>query len=279
VKFRIEQVLKRPNELRRSAEIITKLYPRVEAPQPIDLEMALLANQMLGRFDQAKGILDQWRQMYPEDRNRTQFEQMYGIDQLVRMVDSSRDFSAEEILAEIAKLGAITDPGVAQLYSRLVTYMAAKAADKPVYTEVIQSMVESPDADGVVLTVAGTDAMTNQNYGRGRQLLQRATEKAPDRFEGWNNLAVLIHQAFPEDIDAALRAANKAYELAPRNDNVLETRGMILLDLQRWQEAVDDLELALNSRQGDKKIHKALSTAYRNLGREQLAKIHESKSK
>jgi tetratricopeptide (TPR) repeat protein len=55
-----------------------------------------------------------------------------------------------------------------------------------------------------------------------------------------------------------------------------DTRGQILAKLSRWEEAIDDLEFALQSSKmsGNKNLHQALAETYEALGRESLASKH-----
>ena len=54
-----------------------------------------------------------------------------------------------------------------------------------------------------------------------------------------------------------------------------QTRGQILLRLERYQEAVNDLEYALNGMPDVPTIHQSLSKAYDALGNRQLAAFHQ----
>jgi Flp pilus assembly protein TadD len=77
-----------------------------------------------------------------------------------------------------------------------------------------------------------------------------------------------------QDPAAALQAVNRALAIKPENVEARETRGMILLQLGQWQQAVNDLELVLNGRPGSVDVHKGLAKAYQQLGNRRLAEVH-----
>ncbi|MGE0759287.1 MAG: hypothetical protein AB7O38_19875, partial [Pirellulaceae bacterium] len=89
-----------------------------------------------------------------------------------------------------------------------------------------------------------------------------------------NNLAwVLAHQPEP-DLEQALKLADEAVEIAPANADVRETRGQILTKLERWPEALADLEVALGYLQGNVSLHRSVATIYERLGNSSMARRH-----
>ena len=62
----------------------------------------------------------------------------------------------------------------------------------------------------------------------------------------------------------------------PENAHYRETRGQILIKLQRWSDAVRDLELALNGMPESQPIHRSLAEAYEQLGDATLAAAHRA---
>jgi Tfp pilus assembly protein PilF len=47
-----------------------------------------------------------------------------------------------------------------------------------------------------------------------------------------------------------------------------------MVKLQRWKEAVDDLEFAVNGIPDSPQVHSSLASAYEALGQSQLARAH-----
>jgi tetratricopeptide (TPR) repeat protein len=73
-----------------------------------------------------------------------------------------------------------------------------------------------------------------------------AVKKDPKNAIAWNNYAFIVTQGEKPDYDEALKAVNKALEILPEEYHFRETRGQILVSLGKWQEAIPDLEFAVN---------------------------------
>ena len=91
-----------------------------------------------------------------------------------------------------------------------------------------------------------------------------------------NNLAWVLANKEHADLDRAL----KIIESVLRDDDTdpihRDTRGQIFVKQQRWNDALDDLEFALQSNQlsGNKQLHQALAQAYDGLDQKSLAAKH-----
>ena len=92
----------------------------------------------------------------------------------------------------------------------------------------------------------------------------------------WNNYAWTLSNGEDIDLEAALDAANRALGAAPNDYRFRETRGQVYAKLQRWPEAIRDLEFALNGMPESEEIHRALATAYDATAQPQLAELHRS---
>ena len=111
-----------------------------------------------------------------------------------------------------------------------------------------------------------------------RRHLEQACQQNPQDAQSLNNLAVLLDTEPPVDQVRALELVTAALALDPRNTMYRETRGQILLRLQRYAEAVTDLEYALNGLGDQPKIHAALATAYDKLGQVEVARMHRQQA-
>jgi predicted Zn-dependent protease len=93
-----------------------------------------------------------------------------------------------------------------------------------------------------------------------------------------NNLAWVLMQDEDPDLERALKVADSALAMAPDRAEIRETRGQILLGLERWKEAVAELELALQELGGRPRLHRGLAEGYRRLGETELAEEHQRES-
>jgi predicted Zn-dependent protease len=137
-----------------------------------------------------------------------------------------------------------------------------------------ERLVESSDTPLPIVAALGAAAAVENDVPRARLLLRRVVDEDPKHAVAWNNYAWALSREPETDLPKALEAANQALELVPDEFRFRETRGQILLALERWQEAVDDLEFALNGMPDMVAIHASLATAYEHLGQTELAAIH-----
>ena len=84
----------------------------------------------------------------------------------------------------------------------------------------------------------------------------------------------MLAHADPPQLDQALPLANQAVEAVPENPRYRDTRGRILVALERPREALADLELALQSLSEDAELHRILAGVYEHLGEKSLAAEH-----
>ena len=94
-----------------------------------------------------------------------------------------------------------------------------------------------------------------------------------------NNLAwILSHDENLTTENAGLERALQLMESVvkkwPEKATYRDTRGQVLVKMERWEEAIDDLEFALPTMRDNPELHSALATTYENLGQDSLAEKH-----
>ena len=90
-----------------------------------------------------------------------------------------------------------------------------------------------------------------------------------------NHLAWALTQGETPDLERALRLADEAVKLAADQPEMRATRGRILARLQRWQEALTDLEAVLASSDEQAELHAVLAEVYTALGDTEMAERHQ----
>jgi tetratricopeptide (TPR) repeat protein len=91
-----------------------------------------------------------------------------------------------------------------------------------------------------------------------------------------NHLAWALTQGETPDLERALRLADEAVKLAADQPEMRATRGRILARLQRWQDALADLEAVLASRVDQGDLHAVLVEVYTALGDPEMAERHRT---
>lgn len=93
-----------------------------------------------------------------------------------------------------------------------------------------------------------------------------------------NHLAWALTKGETPEIERALQLADHAVKLNPDEPEMRATRGRILTQLQRWQEALSDLEAALAASSEAGELHAALAQVYAALGDSELAEQHRTRA-
>lgn len=126
--------------------------------------------------------------------------------------------------------------------------------------------------------VRGTLALFENRTEEAKRELEQASSGGSQMPGVLNNLAMAILKSKDPDLDSALQMAEIANQLLPNNPFLRDTRGQILVKLNRCRDAIPDLEYALKEPDLVKSVHMALAQAYRSLGNEELAIRHEKLS-
>ena len=88
-----------------------------------------------------------------------------------------------------------------------------------------------------------------------------------------NNLAWMLSHKKEPDLDKALEFAEQAVENSPVPNP--DTYGTVLMLRKEFQEAISEFEKAIGGSQSKQLIHRKLAECYRQIGRPELAEIHE----
>jgi uncharacterized protein HemY len=127
--------------------------------------------------------------------------------------------------------------------------------------------------------------------GRFREAKSRLEKVAGGEPERLIDLAEACHRLGEEEDSlrharAALQAANQALglidqalERSPGDPRLHATKGEVLIKLERWKEAVTELELGLTGGAASDTVHMSLATAYDKLGMSEIASQHRRAQK
>jgi Tfp pilus assembly protein PilF len=113
-----------------------------------------------------------------------------------------------------------------------------------------------------------------------REKLQEAVDAFPDHGLSLNNLAWLLGNQEPRDLEKAKALARRAVASDPRMGTFHDTLGTIFLELKDWRAAIQELELALAQTpiEARSKIHAKLAIGYEAVGEASLATMHKDRS-
>ena len=127
--------------------------------------------------------------------------------------------------------------------------------------------------------IRGTLALLDNKFGEAKLQLELALQHEPNAPTILNNLAVAISQMENSDLEKALSLVDIALTKLPKNAYFLETRGQILVKLRRWQEAIPNLEVALEAKELRPAIYPSLAFAYEKIGAIDLKQFYQNLAK
>ena len=126
--------------------------------------------------------------------------------------------------------------------------------------------------------VSGTLALLDDNVDDAIKHLRLAQKHGLNAPGILNNLAVATSAQKDADLDEALRLADAALEMLPDHPYLLETRGQILLKMERYEDAITDLEKSLGGVQQSElklQIYPSLIKAFQALGLDETAEKYQ----
>lgn len=273
-RMRLDLLLNRPEEARQDAAIVEDFMQRSKrggrSMTSDDYRWWCIAEELLAHQAHLRAALADWLKLDPGNQEAREMASRVNLDQIARSF-ADRTADPNQIAAAIRDLfaaGSISSEAQGRMFA---LYRNRQA--NPAVTAAFENLVQSTDLPPMLTEFLGTAAAADGNWNAARRLLEQAVHESPEKAAAWNNLAyALLKQG--ADLGQALAAAEKAVQAEPNNHHFRETRGQVFIKLERWQEAVDDLEFALNGIPQATGIHASLAEAYQMLGNSPLATSH-----
>lgn len=162
------------------------------------------------------------------------------------------------------------------------TVLATIDEDDAQVTALRESLVAG-SSPGISHFIRGTALMVQGRADEAAVHLELAAKELPHSAAILNNLAVALAARPDGDLEQALLLADQAIERAvsmPGGADHLayfyETRGQIFLKMNRYVDAIADLEKALPVEALKGQAQRGLAAAYRGIGQEEMADSYES---
>lgn len=143
-------------------------------------------------------------------------------------------------------LPAAADQNDARLEDLFFKLQGTEDYEQARRTEISIWQIWSVSNDNAVNTLMaeGTTAMTQRDLQRALRYFGQVVEIAPDFAEGWNKRATLYY--LTGDYEASLADIDKTLALEPRHFGALAGRGLVLMALDRKEDALTAFEEALS---------------------------------
>jgi tetratricopeptide (TPR) repeat protein len=229
------------------------------------------AEQLLGNYAASRKVLREWLKHFPKDDNARQNVAALSLQEFDEILSAPTP-NPEELARRLRLAFTLAD--ITDNMKQRVTLLFQQQDAHPELLQLFDLLAQSKDLPASLAETLGTAAAVTGKWDKAQFFLNQSVSKDPKNAVAWNNLACALLQQEKGPLDKALAASNKAVELKPDDFRFRETRGEILLKLSRWQEAVDDLEYALNGLPDAIVIHQSLGKAYDAIGNKELAAVH-----
>ena len=274
-RFRLNLSLARRDEARQDAIVVRQhMQRRSRNGEPVtsdDYQWWAAAEEFLGDPARARRVLREWLRLDPLNEDARSGLAALSVAEFDHLV-SSFDLPPGEFARRIRE--AFESASVPDQIKLRLAALYHQRQTRAGLAAVFDELTASSDLPPALAEVLGTSAGMSGEWDRAQACLEQAVAGDPRNAVAWNNLACVLLQQPDAGLDASLAASERALQLQPLDYRFRETRGQIFVRLGRWQEAVEDLEYALNGMPDVPAIHRSLGRAYDALGDKHLAAIH-----
>ena len=269
--------LQRMDEARADARMVRRYYTdqqrRSAALTQLDYSQWAGVEELLGDTSRLTEVLDAWKSQFPDDPAVEKAIAGSYIRQLQNLLNQPRQNPVA--LADAIVGTAIHSPESTPDLERIVNELVPQRNRSQVARNVLAELTRREDLPAALWRMLGTAACMQGDFDEGRLWLSKAIRLDDTDAVAKNNFAWLLSNAEPLELEEALKLVNESLTLMPEEYRFRETRGQILVQLQRWEEAIEDLEFALNGMPDADDIHKSLAEAYLATGQPELAEFHQ----
>ncbi|MCS6976920.1 MAG: tetratricopeptide repeat protein [Gemmatales bacterium] len=236
----------------------------------------------LENFDVAVSVLEEGLRLTGDPVYREALAKTYmaWADALARRNQSPAD--ATQLVSEQLRLlekALQVDPHNHDLVMQVwaMTQIRGEVADKA--REVLRSQLVEGKGSGLTHLALGMDAWQRGKQEEALLHLEQAYKLAPHLGIVANNLAWVLANMQPPDLDRALQLVNTVLEQWPNQPMCRDTRGYILFRMGRYREALADYQAALPALRHDPGIHQRLADVYAKLGMTELSEQHAAQAR
>lgn len=277
-RMQINLQLQRLDQARQDARTMVSQMEELKHHQTLaamDYQRWLAAEELLGSGAQLRTILERWLQEEPENREARLMLARRLRQEAAHLLRAPLP-DAQQVVERWLNAAELT--GDYQALTAQAIELLQQGGTLPVGSQLFAELRESPDTPATVLTNLGTAAAVQGELQQAEELLRAALEKDDSDAVAWNNYALVLGKGDASRLEEALAAVNRALAHEPQSHRFRETRGQILLKMNRWRAAIEDLEYALNGLPELVQIHDSLAVAYQALGHAELARLHREHS-
>lgn len=226
----------------------------------------------LGEFDEARQVLEQG---LIEDPDGRWIRLLAGLNVSIHdfLVLSGKNDPGVLLQPLSAALGY--DENFEPALKRLMSYVSSSATTNRELRRILSRIIAEGKSPALAHLALGNLCWVERDNSTAVFHLERALTIDPDMAVVLNNLAWLIaHDEHEPDPWRGLQLVSAALQRNPEHPRLLDTRASIYMLLQKWQEALTDLELAVRHSDDPAPLHVKLAEVYENIGIRDIAIEH-----
>lgn len=265
-----ETIRERGEEIVKFFETKARQDPSSESPRLYWAEAVMF----LQDFEGALAILNDAQTKFPNSQ-RIRAATTTTFKSWLDAVDRDKKVTPADRLTILSRALAY-DPSDVALLRRLWGLAASNGPEgEKALTLLREQLVEGKNL-GMAHLALGTIDWERGRRGEGRLHLEQAFRAGPHVPVVGNNLAWMLVHSDPPEYERALEIIDRVIATHPKEPRFRGTRGHVLAKMQRWRDAVPDLEAALADEPNSPKNHEILAEAYSQLGDLELSLLHRN---
>ena len=233
------------------------------------------AELILENFADAADALQREAILKTDDRYPRALAQVY-----LAWADSVGQGDRSKLVERLALLerGLIHDPASIPLLGRFSDVIRAGGPEGDRARAALHALGARGVSTGPVRYALGLDAWEHGRAAEAQLHWEQASRLMPEIPAFANNLAWVLGTGPNPDLRRALDTINPVIARLPGDPRFRETRGQILARMQRWKEALPDLEISLTVNPDDPELHRALADTYDHLDAPGIAAEHRKRT-
>ena len=231
----------------------------------------------IGEMQEARNVLETGMEVDPDGNWRVLLSELYVIVHDVMAREGGH--SVGELFAPLA-MSLEQEPNSPLALNRLMAHVSADVKGNVELRTILSRVVADAKEPALAHLALGNICFVENDLDAALFHFEQCVAINPKLSIVLNNLAwILAHNEEHPDLERALAMANTALEENPGYPQFLDTKGTILMKLERWKDALADLELAVNGEPNKAEVHDKLAEIYDHLKLPEIAVQHRELAK
>lgn len=248
---------------------------RVERdPGDVEARISLArVHRLDGDLAEAETVLQEGLMLDDDRRVRIALAEFYLASVKQREINDARHLAQNlDLLTKALKVA----PDHPKVVDGLAMYLRYSGVSGDQMRDRFKDLLATGQSPATMHLLVGSSLVADGRWNDARRHLEQAYRLNSRLPSLLNQLAWALAHGEHTDLDRALRLAEIAVRLANGHPEMRATRGRILAALERWQEALTDLEAVLLSGVEQAELHATLARVYLALGDPEMAERHEA---